>query len=151
DYDKVTAGRIVTRSRKLRAIRLKKRLVAAPILRPPYALLAHEDRTGNNRVRDDRFVECRGFSKQRSGNNDPLARVAVLEVRIRVICEERVEALRGVADVETRLASIAVDNLIPRDGRAVGFERAVVLIPALQMCGVVWSNRNTLELNGRKS
>src|SRR5213076_353897 len=140
DDDEVTAPRLVARSRELRAVRFEECLVTPPVPRPPHALLAQEDRPGNEGVRDDRLVECRGLGKQRAGDNDPLARIAVLEVRIRVICEEGVEALRGIADVETRLATVAVDNLIPCDRRAQGFEGAVVLSPALQMFGVVWSN-----------
>src|SRR5439155_7957140 len=127
DLDEVTAERLRTRGGELRAVSFQIRLVAAPILRPPYAQLAYEDRAGNNWICNDRFVECRGLSKQRAGDNDPLARIAILEIRIRVICEEGVEALRGVADVETRLATVAVNDLIPDGRQAVGFKGAVVL------------------------
>ena len=120
--DEVTAPRLVSGSGELRTVRLQIRLVAAPILRPPHALLAQEDRPGNKGIRDHWLVECRGLGKQRTGDNDPLARIAVLEIRIRVICEERVEALRGIADVETRLATVAVDNLWPYRGRASRLE-----------------------------
>src|SRR5207244_8827734 len=103
------------------------------------------NRPGNKRVRDDRLVECRGLGKQRAGDNDPLARIAVLEVRIRVICEEGVEALRGIADVETRLATVAVDDLWPYHGRAGRLERSIVLRTPLQVLGVVGSDRADLD------
>src|SRR5262249_9081961 len=104
----------------------------------------------DDRICDDRLVECRGLGEQWTGDHDPLARIAILEVRIRVICEEGVEALGGVANVKTRLAPIAIENLTPDHRDAVGFECAVVLISALQMSGIAWINRDTLELDGRK-
>src|SRR4029453_2602805 len=129
---------------------LEKRLIAAPILRPPHTLLADKDRPGNKRIRDHRLIECRGLGKQRSGDNDPFARITILEIRIGVLREEIVEARRGIADVETRLAAVAINLLNPR-AQVAGFKCAIVLIPALQMREVVWSNRKTLELDGRKS
>ncbi len=58
--------------------------------------------------------------------------------------------MRRIAYVETRLATVAVDDLRPSE-RAVCFESAVVLIAALHVLGVVRSNRKTLELDSRKS
>src|SRR5439155_5713184 len=146
----VTAPGLVSRRCELRAVRFEECRVTPPHLSPPHPMHAQEDRPGNEGVRDDRLVECRGLSKQRAGDNDPLARIAVSEVRIRVICEEGVEALRGIADVETRLATVAVDNLWPYRGRAKGLERPIVLRTPLQVHGVVGSDREALELQSRE-
>ena len=57
----------------------------------------------------------------------------------------------GVANIKARLTAVAVDYLRPHDGGAGRLERSVILRAALQMLGVVGSNRKALELDSRKS
>ena len=137
DAHEVAAAGCRAGRRELGAVRLEICLVAAPVLRAPDALRALEDRPGARRIRvgDDRRVEVRALraARDRRRDDDPLRRVAVLEVRVVELPEERVEPQRAVGDVEAGLAAVAVDDLRPDDGRAVGLERAVVLRAALQV------------------
>src|SRR5260221_4297957 len=100
----VTTGRVVERGRELGAVRLKVGLAAAPVLRPPDAERALVDRPGVRRVwvGDNRRVEVRALRAGGDGprRDDPLRRVAVLEVHVSRLPSECVEPQRGVGCAE---------------------------------------------------
>ena len=141
---------LVCGSRKLRTVRFKECLVTSPIFCPPHALLAHKDRPGNNRICDGRLVECRSLGSERTGNNDPLRRIAVLEVCIRGRSGECIETQCRVAGVETGLATIAINLLRPYQGRTGPIECAIILCAALHVLSIIGSKREALELQSRE-
>ena len=59
----VTARRVRARGRKLRTVGFEKCLVARPILGPPDAQGALEDRSCADRIGDDGSVKLRGFRR----------------------------------------------------------------------------------------
>ncbi len=88
------------------------------------------------RVHQLRPVEVDAFEgalKDRTGDHDPLGRIAVLEVRVGEPAEELVEADRRIAGIEAGLTAVAVDDLRPRRRGTVGLEGPVILRPAHQV------------------
>ena len=93
-------------------------MVAGPILSSPDAQRPLEDRSRAERISDNRRVELRTFptGRDRTAGDNPLRRVAVLEVHIVEIGGERVEQQRGIGNIEPRLTAITVDRLVPCGG-----------------------------------
>ena len=95
DANKVTAAGLCSRCRELGAVGLEVRLIPAPVLRAPDTLRALENRprTGRIWISDDRRIEVRSFRAARywRGDNDPLQRIAIPEIGIMVLTEERIE------------------------------------------------------------
>src|SRR5439155_13239675 len=122
-------------------------------LSAPYGALADKDRPGVGRVGvgDDRLVKQRRVLEERPRYDHPLRGIAVLEVGIGVPIEECIKPYGAIADVEARLATVAVYDLWPHHCRAVGFKRAVVLCAALKMLGIISCHRQALELQSGKS
>ncbi len=144
DLDEITAARLRPRRGELWAIRLESRLIPAPVLGPPDALRALEDRPsiGGIRVSDDRRVEVRAFRATRDwrGDDDPLQRIAIPKVRIVVLTEERIEPHGRVRHAKARLTTIAVNDLWPDHCRAICLKSSVVLRAALKMLRIISSN-----------
>ena len=148
DANEVTTSRIGKRGRKFRTVCFEERLIAGPILSSPDAQRALENRPCSSRIRigNDWRVKLRRGRKafpagyDRTTRDDPLRRIAVLEVHIVGTTRERVEPERRVGQVKARLPAIAVHDLGPGHSRAVGFKRAVVLVPTLQVLRIVGSD-----------
>src|SRR5206468_9860254 len=131
--------RVRARGRKLWAISFEERLVAGPILSPPDAQGTLENCPCADRIGNDGRVKLRAFTAGYDGTagDDPLQRIAVPEVYIVEIKEERVEPERRVADVKTRLTAVPIDFLRPRRCRLRWFfERTIILRAAHQVVRV---------------
>ena len=150
----VTAAWLGCGRRELGAVGLQISLVAAPVLGPPDALRALEDRArpGWIGIGDNRRIKLSTFGARddRRRDNHPLGRVAVLEVRVVGLAGERVKPQVRVASIKAGLAAVAIDLLRPCQG-PICLERPVILCAALHMLGIVSSNRHALELQGREA
>src|SRR4029453_6996856 len=95
ELDEITAGGSKPGGRELRAVCFEERLVASPILSPPDALRAFEDRAGIRGVwiGDERRVEIRALRAggDWAGDDYPFRRITILEIRIVELPEKRIE------------------------------------------------------------
>ena len=128
----VTASRIRPRGCKLRAIGFKECLVASPILGPPDTQRSLEYRSCADRIRNDGSVKLRTLATghDRTTRDDPLHWIAIPEVHIVEVRSERVKPKRGVAHVEARLTTVAVDYLRPVSRRIARFFKCTVILRA---------------------